>query len=185
MGANSQQACWFNIGSCKFIFANSSINGVPTAAGEEQPAYGLIRLNHNNAHVGFINNIIVSTVSNGCGIYGGDTQTSLTLTGSYNKMSPVRVQQGHEGSFTYTTGAGDDLTAYASSFPGLVWGEDGWAWNGAYSGTAALGSTATINTAIQTFDADFHAWLSGIGALGKDIRGNDRGATSWPGSYQN
>ena len=183
VGATSQQAAWYNLGPGKVLFANSSIIGVPVAGEEEVPAFGLVRLNHNSANSGFINNIIVSTASNGCGIYGGDTQTSLTVTGSYNKMSPVRTQK--EGTFTYTKGAGDDLTAYASSFPGLAWGEDGWAWNGGYSGSASLGATATINTAIKTFDIDFHAWLSSIGALGKDIRGNDRGTTSWPGSYQN
>ena len=75
--------------------------------------------------------------------------------------------------------------AYASSFPGLAWNANGWVWDGDYAGTEPMGSTTTINNAIQFFDADFYAWLSGIGALGKDIRGSDRGAISWPGSYQN
>ncbi|MBR4774968.1 MAG: hypothetical protein IK008_02600 [Bacteroidales bacterium] len=181
-GGNSQQACWYNLMAGKVLFSNSSLIGVPTAAGQVLPAFGLVRLNSNDANVRFVNNIIVSTHAEGCGIYGGDTQTSLTVTGSYNKMSPVRTQK--EGSFTYTSGAGDDLTAYATSFPGLEWGENGWKWDGHYTGSAVLGATATINTAIHTFDAGFYGWLESIGALGKDIRGKERGTTSWPGSYQ-
>lgn len=182
-GANSQQSCWYNFAACKVLFANSTLIGVPTAVEEELPAYGLVRLNNNGANVRFVNNIIASTHANGCGIYGGDTQTNLKVTGSYNKMSPVRSQK--ENTFTYTPGAGDDLTVYASSFPGLAWGDSGWVWNGNYSGSAALGATSDINAAIRNFDADFYAWLTSVGALGKDIRGKDRGATSWPGSYQN
>ena len=45
--------------------------------------------------------------------------------------------------------------------------------------------TADINTEIQNADTDFYTWLSDIGALGKDIEGKSRGATSWPGCYQN
>ena len=131
-GGNSQQASWINLGPGKFLLANCSIIGVPTVIDVEMPTYGLIRINDNAANVSFINNIIVSTHPNGCGIYGGDTQTSLTLTGMYNKMSPTRTQKA--GTFTYNTGAGDDLTAYASSFPGLYWGDDnGWVWNGSYT----------------------------------------------------
>lgn len=179
----SQQACWYNIGKGKFLLSNSSLVGVPTVSGQELPEFGLVRLNSNAANVRLVNNIIASTNPEGCGIYGGEDLTSLTVTGSYNKMSPVRTQK--ENSFTYTAGAGDDLAVYASSFPGLAWGESGWAWDGNYSGSANLGSTSVIGTAIQTFDAEFYSWLGSIGALGKDIRGNDRGATSWPGSYQN
>ena len=46
-------------------------------------------------------------------------------------------------------------------------------------------ATSDVNAQIQAADADFYAWLNGIGALGKDINGRDRGATSWPGCYQN
>jgi hypothetical protein len=31
----------------------------------------------------------------------------------------------------------------------------------------------------------FYSWLVEIGAVGKDARGNDRGASWWPGAYQN
>ena len=45
-------------------------------------------------------------------------------------------------------------------------------------------TTADVNTQIQNSDSDFYNWLSSIGALGKDINGNNRGTTSWPGCYQ-
>ena len=66
-------------------------------------------------------------------------------------------------------------------------------WNGAYlwNGTFSSGTnkdqfapTAGVNAKIQEADADFYAWLEEIGALGKDINGNNRGTTSWPGCYQ-
>lgn len=183
VGANSQQSCWYNFNSGKILFSNSSIIGTPTSGGKQYPSYGLVRLNGNAANVHFVNNIIVSDNEAGCSIYGGDTQTNLTVTGSYNKLSPTRTQK--EGTFTYNKGTGDELNAYASSFPGLAWGEDGWAWSGTYANASSFAQTSAVNNAIKSFDADFHAWLNSIGALGKDIRGKDRGATSWPGSYQN
>ena len=183
-GANSQQSAWYSIGKvAKFTISNCSFVGAPTAAGHESYTYGLIRLNDNGANVRFINNIIAATANPGFGIYGGDTQTALTVSGSYNKMSPMNNQK--PGTVTYTQGSGDDLNVYASSFPGLEWDGRCWAWNGGYSGSAPLAQTSVVNAAIQTFDANFYNWLQSIGALGKDMRGNDRGATSWPGSYQN
>ena len=183
-GANSQQCAWYNIGKVgKFTISNCSFVGAPTAAGHASYTYGLIRLNDNGANVRFINNIIAATANPGFGLYGGDTQTALTVSGSYNKMSPMNNQK--PGTVTYTQGTGDDLNVYASSFPGLNWDGKCWAWNGGYSGSAPLAQTNAVNTAIQSFDADFYNWLQSIGALGKDMRGNDRGATSWPGSYQN
>jgi hypothetical protein len=47
-----------------------------------------------------------------------------------------------------------------------------------------LAPTADINSALQSADADFYAWLNEIGALGKDIKGKSRGTTSSPGCYQ-
>ncbi len=31
----------------------------------------------------------------------------------------------------------------------------------------------------------FYSWLEGIGAIGKDALGKDRGTSWWPGAYQN
>ncbi len=183
-GASSQQCCWYNIGLVgKCTVANSSFVGVPVSAGHEWPSFGLIRLNNDGANVRFFNNIVASTDADGYGLFGGDTQTSLTVTGSYNKMSPVTTQI--PGSFTYTPGTGDDLKVTSASFPGLKWDGQCWAWDGGYAGSAALAQTAAVGEAIRKFDADFHAWLQSVDALGKDMRGHERGAVSWPGSYQN
>ena len=59
-------------------------------------------------------------------------------------------------------------------------------WNGTLTGTNSnmLAPTADVNSAIQAADAAFHSWLTGVGALGKDFKGKDRGTTSWPGCYQ-
>ncbi len=82
------------------------------------------------------------------------------------------------------TGSGHDYYASSASFGG--WSAP-WTWNGTLTGTNSnmKAATADVNTEIQTADADFYAWLNSIGALGKDINGNSRGATSWPGCYQN
>ncbi|MBR5700391.1 MAG: right-handed parallel beta-helix repeat-containing protein [Bacteroidales bacterium] len=179
--ASSQQACWYNIGPVgKFTFSNCSLIGVPTVEDREMPRYGLVRLNHDEASACFVNNIIVSTAEDGYGLYGGDAQSALALTGSYNWMSPVTSQ--NSGTFTYTAGQGDKLTLYAKDIPGLEWDGTVWKWSAASSG--AFASTSAVNAAIQACDADFYAWLGSIGALGKDISGKDRGSTSWPGAYQ-
>ena len=82
------------------------------------------------------------------------------------------------------TGSGHDYYATSASFGGWT---APYMWNGTLTGTNSnmLAATADVNTEIQNADADFYAWLNSIGALGKDIRGNNRGATSWPGCYQN
>jgi hypothetical protein len=47
-----------------------------------------------------------------------------------------------------------------------------------------LAPTADVNAAIQSADTKFYSWLESVGALGKDIEGNSRGTTSYPGCYQ-
>ena len=80
------------------------------------------------------------------------------------------------------TGSGHDYYGSDSCFSSL----DGYMWTGTLNGTNSdkFAPTATINSAIQDVDADFYTWLESIDALGKDIEGNQRGATSWPGCYQ-
>ena len=179
--ATSQQACWYNIGAVgKFTFSNCSLVGVPTAGDLEMPRYGLVRINHNDANVRFVNNIIVSTGENGYGIYGGDGVNGLTLTGSHNFMSPFTSQVAD--TFSYSEGAGDRLNVYSNDLPGLNWDGRTWTWSASASG---LAPTSEVGEAVLAFDPDFHAWLESIDALGKDINGKGRGNTSWPGSYQN
>jgi predicted outer membrane repeat protein len=181
LGATSQECCWYNVDSGKYLFANCTIIGNPVSAGKVLPNFGLVRLNGDDADVHFVNNIIVSIDQAGCSLYGGDTQAALESTGACNRLSPVRSQS--EGTFAYVAGEGDVLTSYASSFAGLNWGEYGWVWNG--NGSEDLAQTSSVNTMIRDFDPDFHLWLDSVGALGKDIQGKERGETSWPGSYQN
>ena len=42
-----------------------------------------------------------------------------------------------------------------------------------------------VKTAINEAEPAFYSWLDSIGALAKDGRGNPRGATTWPGAYDN
>jgi hypothetical protein len=46
-----------------------------------------------------------------------------------------------------------------------------------------MDSLENVNSAIQAAESGFHSWLGGIGALAKDGRGHDRGASTWPGAY--
>ncbi|MBR6054343.1 MAG: right-handed parallel beta-helix repeat-containing protein [Bacteroidales bacterium] len=180
--ATSQQACWYNVSAAgKYTFSNCSFIGVPTVEDREMSRFGLVRFNHDDVSACLVNNIIVSTAGDGYGLFGGDSQTSLSLTGSYNLMSPVTSQT--SGAFTYTAGPGDRLTTYLGDLPNLYW--DGTAWNWDASSLSGLAATADVNAAIEAFDAVFHSWLGSIGALGRDINGKERGSNSWPGAYQN
>ena len=177
--ANSQQCCWFNINHVSSMtISNSSLIGVPRSAQKELPKYGLLRFNGNDINAALFNNIIVSTSESGYSIYGGDTQTNLAVKGLYNKMSPASTQVA--GTFTYNQGEGDQLTLSSNDFEGLSWDGAAWIWNN----SDMTAPTSEINEAIQNHDPAFHAWLTSIEALGKDIYGNDRGDKSWPGSYQ-
>lgn len=178
-GLTSQQCCWFNVGATKhFTISNSSFVGVPKSADKERPAYGLLRMNNDNVNLSVVNNIVVSTSNDGYSIYGGDSQKNLTVTGCYNCLSPVTTQV--KGTFSYAPGTGDNLTLYASDFSALAWDGRTWKWEN----SDRTAPTADVNSAIQAADSEFYTWLSGIGALGKDIDGRDRGENSWPGSYQ-
>lgn len=177
--ANSQQCCWFNITSIgKMTMSNCSLIGVPSSATKELPTFGLVRLNGDNVNASFFNNIIVSTSEGGYSLYGGDTQKDLSITGAYNKTSPITTQT--IGTFNYVLGTGDDTNLYASNFDGLTLSGKAWVWNN----TNMTARTADVNAEIQKFDPAFYEWLSSIDALGKDIYGTQRGESSWPGSYQ-
>ena len=177
--ANSQQCCWFNINKIrKLTMSNCSLIGVPKSDKKELPKFGLLRMNGDEVNAHFFNNIIASTSVSGCGIYGGDTQKNLTVTGKYNKMSPVSTQVA--GTFDYQLGEGDSAEMFAEDFQDLAWDGNAWTWEN----TSMTTPTANVNAAIQAYDPDFYAWLSSIGALNTDIYGNPRGDNSWPGSYQ-
>ena len=104
------------------------------------------------------------------------------MTSYYNKTSPEGDNRTDWGD---DTGSGHDYFATTGYF-------GSWTaphmWNGSLlkgTNNTQLAPTDGVNTKIQEADGDFYAWLQEIGALGKDINGNSRGATSWPGCYQN
>ena len=107
-------------------------------------------------------------------------ENAITVEGAmYNKTSPVNSN----ADWGTDIGSGHDYFAKPGYFGAL----DGYMWNGTMTGTNSnmFAPTADVNAAIQTADADFYSWLQSVGALGVDIKGKNRGTTSWPGCYQN
>ena len=184
-GRNTDPLDWIYIDNVdvKLIFSNSSVIGDPsrktsaTGSASQKNGYGVFYLSK-DANYYFVNNIL-------CSPNGGrslNCGTSVTIENSYyNKTSPVN------GTCDWgtDTGSGHDYTADSSCFGS--WSAP-YTWNGTMStgtNSSMKAATADVNTEIQNADADFYAWLNCIGALGKDINGNSRGDTSWPGCYQN
>ena len=183
-GRNTDPIDWIYIDNAdvKLVFSNSSVIGDPlrktsaTGSASKKNGNGVFYLSK-DANYYFVNNILCSPTggkSLNCG-------TSITIENSYyNKTSPVN------GTCNWgtDTGSGHDYTADSSCFGS--WSGP-YTWNGTLTGTNSnmLAATADVNTEIQNADAGFYTWLNSIGALGKDINGNSRGATSWPGCYQN
>ena len=188
-GRNADGLDWIYVDNAdaKFIVSNSTIIGDPmrkvdaTAAPElpapegGTPKKGVIHINK-DANLYFMNNIMCSP-TDGKAIYFAE-QTAVE-SAMYNKTSPVNEYC----NWGTDTGSGHDYYANATCFGGL----NGYMWNGTLTGTNSnvLAPTADVNSAIQAADAAFHSWLTGVGALGKDFQGKDRGTTSWPGCYQN
>ena len=183
-GRNTDPIDWIYIDNedVKLVFSNSSVIGDPsrktsaTGSASKKNGNGVFYLSK-DANYYFVNNIL-------CSPTGGKSfncATAVTIENSYyNKTSPVN------GTCDWgtDTGSGHDYTADSSCFGS--WSGP-YTWNGTMTGTnsSMKAATSDVNTQIQNADADFYAWLNSIGALGKDINGNNRGATSWPGCYQN
>lgn len=165
------------------LISNSTIVGDPTQYnGNRKNEWGVIKL-HSYGNYYFINNILCSEFNTAdsqtlwCGTV---VQQGTTVYSYFNKTSPEvdgRINWGTD------TGSGHDYFATSSYFGN--WSEP-YTWKGTLTGTNSnmLAATADVNTEIQNADSDFYSWLNSIGALGKDINGNNRGATSWPGCYQ-
>ena len=166
--------------SSKLILSNSSIIGDqirrPESTDQLKSKNGVIRLDA-ECSVSFINSIICSNYSDGKSV---GCKATYNVPAYYCKVSPGLDS---DTNWTNTTGFGSDYWADSSCYGG--WSAP-WTWNGTLTGTNSnmLAATADVNTEIQSADADFYSWLNSIGALGKDINGNSRGATSWPGCYQ-
>lgn len=178
------QTTWFHLSNTSntFILSNSTIIGdaqrTPQMGGAvHKDHWSVLKLNTTGNYY-LLNDIICSKFSDGCGIWCGAGNTSINAY--YTKMSP---EGDGRAVWTNDTGAGFNYySAYLGSYDGTH------VWNGTFSaGTNkdSFAATSDVNAQIESADADFYNWLSSIGALGKDINGNSRGATSWPGCYQN
>ncbi|MBO7510606.1 MAG: hypothetical protein J6T35_05415, partial [Bacteroidales bacterium] len=189
---NENTLQWIYLGNndLTFVLSNSTIVGDPTRInGTVMAHWSVIKLDSGgNYH--FMNNIICSNFTDGNSFWVNGNVAPLSVTSYYNKTS-----QEEDGRLDWgtDTGSGHDYTANSTSFSGYV--APGVSpnyykymyWNGTMTGTNSgmKAATADVNTAINSADSDFYTWLNSIGALGKDINGRSRGATSWPGCYQN
>ena len=73
-----------------------------------------------------------------------------------------------------------------SGAPGASAGGSYWGWNGTLTGgNTEMDTLENVKTAINEAEPAFYSWLDSIGALAKDGRGSPRGATTWPGAYDN
>lgn len=195
-GRNTDDITWIGMDntSSTLILANTTIVGdnyrAPDTGGARKNNWGVIKF-QNSGNYYLINSILCSldTVGNCFWVNDAIDINGTTIANGaklpvycwYSKTSKEGDGRTNWGA---DTGSGHDYYATSASFGG--WSAP-WTWNGTLTGTNSgmKAATADVNTEIQNADADFYAWLNSIGALGKDINGNNRGATSWPGCYQN
>lgn len=197
-GRNSDDISWIGMDntSSTLILANTTIAGdnyrAPETGAGRKNNWGVIKF-QNTGNYYFLNSIVCSLdpvgnsfwVNGDISVDGGATigngGTKLPVYCWYSKISK---EGDNRTAWTEDTGSGHDYYATNASFGSWTMP---YTWNGTLTGTNSnmLAATADVNTQIQNADADFYAWLNSIGALGKDINGNNRGATSWPGCYQN
>ena len=181
---NSNDLSWIYVDNASntLVISNSTIVGDPTRCnGIRKNDWGVIKL-HSTGNYHLINNILCSFVKGGQTVWCGKEVAGGTLVNSYyNKTNPEvdgRIDWGTD------TGSGHDYYASSECFGGWTLP---YTWNGTLIGTNSdkLAATSDVNTQLQSANSDFYSWLDSIGALGKDINGNSRGTTSWPGCYQN
>ena len=196
-GRNSDDISWIGMDntSSTLILANTTIAGdnyrAPKTGGARRNNWGVIKF-QNTGNYYFLNSIVCSLdpvgnsfwVNGDISVDGGATigngGTKLPVYCWYSKISK---EGDNRTAWTEDTGSGHDYYATSASFGSWTMP---YTWNGTLTGTNSnmKAATADVNTQIEAADADFYAWLNSIGALGKDINGNSRGATSWPGCYQ-
>ena len=180
---NSDELSWIYVDNASntLVISNSTIVGDPTRCnGTRKNDWGVIKL-HTTGNYHLINNILCSFVKGGQTVWcGKDVAKGTSVNSYYNKTNPEvdgRIDWGTD------TGSGHDYYASSECFGGWTLP---YTWNGTLIGTNSdkLATTSDVNTQLQSANSDFYDWLSTIGALGKDINGNNRGTTSWPGCYQ-
>ena len=197
-GRNVDDISWIGMDntSSTLILANTTIVGdnyrAPETGAGRKNNWGVIKF-QNTGNYYFLNTILCSLDPVGNSFWvNGDIKvdgTTMIKNGGpklpvYCWYSKISKEGDNRTNWTEDTGSGHDYYATSASFGG--WSAP-YIWNGTLSGTNSnmLAATADVNAQIQSADADFYSWLNSIGALGKDINGNNRGATSWPGCYQN
>lgn len=197
-GRNSDDISWIGMdnASSTLILANTTIVGdnyrAPETGAGRKNNWGVIKF-QNTGNYYLLNTILCSLETNGNSFWvNGDIMvdgtTKISAGGPklpvYCWYSKISKEGDDRTNWTEDTGSGHDYYATSASFGG--WNAP-MIWNGTLTGTNSnmKAATADVNAQIQSADADFYAWLNSIGALGKDIKGKDRGATSWPGCYQN
>ncbi len=206
-GRNTDDITWICMdnASCTFTLANSTIVGdnyrAPDAGGARKNNWGVVKF-HNKGNFYLLNSILCSyeTSGNSFWVNGDiivDGSTSIAEGGTKLPVTSYYCKTSKEGdnrtNWIVDTGSGHNYTANSTSFSGYV--APGVSpnyykymyWTGTMTGTNSgmKAVTADVNTQINSADSDFYTWLNSIGALGKDINGRSRGATSWPGCYQN
>lgn len=179
-GRNSDNIHWIHMGNAnsKLIVSNSTIVGDRVRPGGTVKNYKGVIFLENSPKAYLINSILCSYT------YGGSCvgcSAAYDVSSYYCKTSP---ELDSDTVWSPNTGSGHDYYARSASFGGWT---DPYTWNGTLTGTNSdmLAETADVNAEINDTDPDFYAWLTSIGALGKDIAGRNRGETSWPGCYQN
>ena len=179
---NSDEISWIYVDNAynTLVVSNSTIVGDPTRSnGNRRNAWGVLKL-HSTGNYHLINNILCSMSPDDEEAQAVWCGTTLSVNSYYNKTTKDvdgRIDWGAD------TGSGHDYFATPVYFGGWTLP---YTWNGTLTGTNSnmKAATSDVNTQIQNSDSDFYNWLSSIGALGKDINGNNRGTTSWPGCYQ-
>ena len=179
---NSNDLSWIYVDNASntLVISNSTIVGDPTRCnGNRKNAWGVLKL-HTAGNYHLINNILCSMSPDDEEAQTVWCGTTLSVNSYYNKTTKDvdgRINWGAD------TGSGHDYFATPDYFGGWTLP---YTWNGTLVGTNSdkLAATSDVNTQLQSANSDFYNWLSTIGALGKDINGNNRGTTSWPGCYQ-
>lgn len=206
-GANidsGPQAVWISLAPGTLVISNCSLIGnlrkTSSLKDWSDDRGGLVRFDGGGGTHYFINNIIAPRPK------GKDTKAVVgngnanALNAFSNKTYTIHTGSSYNpGSWTTWNPAGSSSNTDANDFKGsedyfvgLSWESDGtmagscWRWNGTLLGGSNndKASLEDVNKAIREADRNFYDWLSSIDALSRDGRGMSRGASTWPGAYQ-
>ncbi len=188
----SQNGFAFNTDGC-ILLSNSTMVTETTV--------GLLRNGDTNGSVKFINSIGINTGTKAANAKEFGFTGTRNDSGNLGDDARNTTSDGHciiGPSFSSANSFSDPVTnATLESLTGFNWNEANGVieWNGPaadFSKAAASDFKAQIagfgpSSPMYTGTAGdaFYSWLEGIGAIGKDALGKDRGTSWWPGAYQN